>query len=167
MILSYILKTIWCINILSGYEFIQPEVWLQNKCKSLWTIIHGLVIFALYFDEYLMYKWFFLIMGQYDSKFQACYLLPYVLYHITVPNAEATSNSVELSFHVIDKEQFRQAMLSCNISHLFIYLFIYLFITFYILACRRQQWGTQCFAVVLRPYESMSRSERPRLSWMS
>ena len=45
MILSYILKTIWCMYIiLSEYESVWPEVWPQNKCRSLWLIYHGPLI---------------------------------------------------------------------------------------------------------------------------
>ena len=40
-----ILKTIWCMYIiLSEYESVWPEVWPQNKCRSLWPIFHGPVI---------------------------------------------------------------------------------------------------------------------------
>ena len=40
VILPYILKTIWCMYILlSEYESVRPDVWPQNKCRSLWPII--------------------------------------------------------------------------------------------------------------------------------
>ena len=39
VILPYILKTIWCMNII-------PTVWPQNKCRSLWLIFHGPVILS-------------------------------------------------------------------------------------------------------------------------
>ena len=36
-----ILKTVWCMNIiLWDYE----SVWPQNKCRSLWPLVHGPVI---------------------------------------------------------------------------------------------------------------------------
>ena len=46
VILPYILKkTIWCMNItLWDYVSIWPDVWPQNKCMSLWPIVHGPVI---------------------------------------------------------------------------------------------------------------------------
>ena len=45
VILRYILKTIWCMNIiLLDYESVWPEVWLQNKYMSLWPIFLGPVI---------------------------------------------------------------------------------------------------------------------------
>ena len=45
LILPYILKTIWCMNItLWDYESVWPDVWPQNKCRSLWPIFHGPVI---------------------------------------------------------------------------------------------------------------------------
>ena len=37
VILPYILKTVWCMNIiLRDYESVWPDVWPQNKCRSLW-----------------------------------------------------------------------------------------------------------------------------------
>ena len=45
VILPYILKTIWCMNIiLWDYESEWHDIWPQNKCKSLWPIFHGPVI---------------------------------------------------------------------------------------------------------------------------
>ena len=45
MILPFILKTIWCMNIIiRDYESIWPDVWSQNKCRSLWPIFHGPLI---------------------------------------------------------------------------------------------------------------------------
>ena len=45
VILPYILKTIWCMNIiLWDYELVWPDVWPQNKCRSLWPIFHSPVI---------------------------------------------------------------------------------------------------------------------------
>ena len=45
VILPYILKTIWCMYIiLSEYESVQPDIWPQNKCRSLWPIFHGPLI---------------------------------------------------------------------------------------------------------------------------
>ena len=43
--LPYILQTIWCMNItLWDYESVWPDMWPQNKCRSLWPIFHGPVI---------------------------------------------------------------------------------------------------------------------------
>ena len=54
VILPYILKTIWCMNIiLWDYESVWPEVWPQNKCRSMWL-----------FDVWTSYFW---IIGQYDQ----------------------------------------------------------------------------------------------------
>ena len=45
VILPYILKSIWCMNIiLWGYESVWHDIWPQNKCRSLWPIFHGPVI---------------------------------------------------------------------------------------------------------------------------
>ena len=44
VILPYILKTFWCMNIiLWDYESVWLEVWPQNKCRSLWPMFHGSV----------------------------------------------------------------------------------------------------------------------------
>ena len=45
MILPYILKTVWCMNILlRNYESVWPDVWPKNKCRSLWPMFNGPVI---------------------------------------------------------------------------------------------------------------------------
>ena len=45
VIWPYILKVIWCMNILIwDYESVWPDVWPQNKSRSLWPIFHGPVI---------------------------------------------------------------------------------------------------------------------------
>ena len=54
VILCYILKTIWCMNIILGdYGSVWPDVWPQNKCMSLWPIFHGPLILP-YISDYLM-----------------------------------------------------------------------------------------------------------------
>ena len=41
----YILKTIWCMNIILGdCRSIWPVVWLPNKSVSLWPLFHGPLI---------------------------------------------------------------------------------------------------------------------------
>ena len=45
VILPYIFKTIWCMNIVIwDYESVWHEVWPQNKYRSLWPILNGPVI---------------------------------------------------------------------------------------------------------------------------
>ena len=45
VIWPYILKVIWCMNILIlDYESVWPNVWPQSRCRSLWPIFHGPVI---------------------------------------------------------------------------------------------------------------------------
>ena len=45
VILPYILKTIWCMNIsIWDYESVWAKIWPQNKYRSLWPIFHGTVI---------------------------------------------------------------------------------------------------------------------------
>ena len=40
-----LISSIWCMYIiLWDYESVWPEVWPQNKCRSLWPIFHGPVI---------------------------------------------------------------------------------------------------------------------------
>ena len=47
VILPYILKAIWCINmILWANESVWLDAWPQNKSWSLWPIFHGSVILA-------------------------------------------------------------------------------------------------------------------------
>ena len=42
MILPYILKTIWCMNIIIwDYESVWPNVWPKDKGRSLWPLFHG------------------------------------------------------------------------------------------------------------------------------
>ena len=39
---------LWCMNIiLWDYESVWPDIWPQNKCRSLWPIFHGPVIFPV------------------------------------------------------------------------------------------------------------------------
>ena len=86
VILPYILKTIWCMNIiLWDCMSVWPDMWAQNKCRSLWLIFHGpvilpfilktiwymntilwdyefdLKIFVGHCDLYFMVQWFVLI----------------------------------------------------------------------------------------------------------
>ena len=43
--LPYGLKTVWCVNIiLQNYESVWPDIWPQNKYRSLWPIFHGPLI---------------------------------------------------------------------------------------------------------------------------
>ena len=45
VILPYILKTIWCMNIiLWDYESVKLDIWPKNKYRSLWPTFHGPVI---------------------------------------------------------------------------------------------------------------------------
>ena len=41
----HILKIVYCMDIiLQDYELVWPDVWPQNKCRSLCPVFHGLVI---------------------------------------------------------------------------------------------------------------------------
>ena len=52
VILCYILKTIWCMNIILGdYGSVWPDIWPQNKCMSL-TYISWSTDFALYLKDF-------------------------------------------------------------------------------------------------------------------
>ena len=43
--LPFILKTVWCMNIiLSDYVSVWHKLWPRNKCRSLWPTFHGPVI---------------------------------------------------------------------------------------------------------------------------
>ena len=58
--LPYILKTIWCMNIIvQDYMLVQLDVWPQKKWRSLTltvTYISWSSDFALYLEDYLMYE---------------------------------------------------------------------------------------------------------------
>ena len=71
VILPYILKTIWFMNIiLLDYESVWLDIWPQNKYRSLWPILHGPVILSYVlktiFDISTPYFW---SMSQYDPMF--------------------------------------------------------------------------------------------------
>ena len=45
VILPYISKTIWWMSVIfSDNETVWPKLWPLNKCRSAWTLFHGLVI---------------------------------------------------------------------------------------------------------------------------
>ena len=45
-LISVRLFDFWCMNIiLWDYELVWPDIWPQNKCRSLWPIFHGPVTF--------------------------------------------------------------------------------------------------------------------------
>ena len=79
VILPYILKTIWCVNIVlwdydvgcveADYESIWPSVWPQNKCRSLW--LYFMVQWFCLVSWRLFYVWtsYFGILSQYDTTF--------------------------------------------------------------------------------------------------
>ena len=53
VIWPYIMKVIWCMNILIwDYESVWPDVWPQNICRSLWPIFHGPVILRYILKTY-------------------------------------------------------------------------------------------------------------------
>ena len=53
VILPYILKAIWRINMITwAYESVWFDAWPQNKNESLWPIFHGSVILRYIFKTY-------------------------------------------------------------------------------------------------------------------
>ena len=69
LILLYILKTIWCMNIiLWDYESVWHDIWPQNKCRSLWPIFHGPVILPYIWRLFDIWTPYFGIMSQYDLR---------------------------------------------------------------------------------------------------
>ena len=65
MILTYILKTIWCMGIIIwDYESVQPKGLPQNKYRSLWPTFNGPVIL-----RYILKTIWCGIKGQYDLTF--------------------------------------------------------------------------------------------------
>ena len=68
VILSYILKTIWYMNIIL-WDTIWPDVWPKNKCRSLWPRFHGLEILPIYWRIFNVWTSYLKIMSQYDPTF--------------------------------------------------------------------------------------------------
>ena len=65
MIVPYSLKTISCINIIIwDYESVWPDAWPENKCRSLWPILHGPVILC-YILKTVWCK--YIILSEYGS----------------------------------------------------------------------------------------------------
>ena len=104
VILPYILKSIWCMNImLCDYESVWHNIWPKNKWRALWPTFHGPVIlpyiswssdFALYLSWRLIDIWtpYFWIKSQYNPNvwpqnicstlwpiFRGPVILPYIL----------------------------------------------------------------------------------------
>ena len=70
VILPYILKTTWFMNIiLWNYESVWPNMWPQNKYRSLWPIFHGPVILAYILKTVCVWTSYFGIMSKYDTMF--------------------------------------------------------------------------------------------------
>ena len=70
VILPYILKTIWCMNIiLWDYESVWHNIWSQNKFRSLWPIFYGPVILPYSLKTFDIWTPYFGIMSQYDPMF--------------------------------------------------------------------------------------------------
>ena len=66
VILPYILKTIWCMNILlQDYD---QTFDLKNKSRSLWPVFHGPVILPCILKTFDVWTSYFWIMSQYDLK---------------------------------------------------------------------------------------------------
>ena len=63
VILPYIVKTIWCMNIIFwDYESVWPDVWPPNKCRSLWFCLISWRLFDIWTS-------YFGIISQYDPLF--------------------------------------------------------------------------------------------------
>ena len=62
---DYTLKTISCMNIIIwDYESVWPDAWPQNKCRSLWPIVHSPVILPYILKTiWCMY----IILSEYES----------------------------------------------------------------------------------------------------
>ena len=70
MIIPYILKTIWCMDIiLWDYESVWHDIWRQNKCKSIWPLFHGRVILPYILNTIWYITPFLGIMSFYDPMF--------------------------------------------------------------------------------------------------
>ena len=65
VILPYILKTVCCMNIiLQDYESVWPDIWPQNKCRSLYSMVQWFCLIS----SKLFCSWtsYFGTMSQYD-----------------------------------------------------------------------------------------------------
>ena len=68
VILPYILKSVWYMNILlRNCESVWLDVWPQNKYRSLWPIVHGPVILPYILKT--IWTSYFGIMSEYDTTF--------------------------------------------------------------------------------------------------
>ena len=90
MILCYIVKTIWCMNIILGdYGSVWPDIWPLNKCMSLWPIFHSPLIFP-YISKTIWWMsvtfldnetvWHKLISWSLDFAFYHCHRLKLFVY---------------------------------------------------------------------------------------
>ena len=79
VILPYILKTIWSMNItLWDCESVWHSIWPQNKCRSLWPIFHGPVILPYSLKTFDIWTQYFGIMSQYDPMFDLKIFVTYI-----------------------------------------------------------------------------------------
>ena len=75
VILPYILKAIWCMNIiLWNYESVWHDIWPQNKCRSLWPIFHGPVVLPYILKTIWYMNTIPSIMSHHDPIFDLKYL---------------------------------------------------------------------------------------------
>ena len=55
--------------ILWDYESVWPDVWPQNKCRSLWLTFHGPLILPICWRRCGVLTWNFAIMSSHDPTF--------------------------------------------------------------------------------------------------
>ena len=72
LILPYILKTIWCMNIIHytwDYESVRPDLWPQNIYRPLKPIFHGPVILPYILNSISWMSVILVIMSHCDVTF--------------------------------------------------------------------------------------------------
>ena len=115
--LLFILKTVWCMNIiLLDYESVWHDIWPRNKCRSLWPIFHCPVILP-YILNSIWWMNVILLENQsvlYDLWPQNKFKSHYISWFSDFSSFIFCS---EKHFSFIGKAQFRRATLSCDSSY--------------------------------------------------
>ena len=150
-ILSYILKTVWCMTIiLRFYESVWPDLWPQNNCRSLWPIFHGPVILPYILKTIRCMN---IILWDYESVwlniwpqnkcrslwpiFHGPEILPYILKTVVWTSYFWIMSQFDITFH-----------LKINVGHCDLYFKVHWFLP-YIL---KTVW---CMNIILQDYETV------------
>ena len=113
--LPFILKTVWCMNIiLSDYELVWHNIWPRNKCRSLWPLFHGPVILPYILNSiWWRMSHFWKMSSVIDLWPQNKFMSQWPIFHGPVISIFCSVNH----FSFIGKAQCRRATLSCDSSY--------------------------------------------------